>query len=482
MLKAFIFRHKFLLLTFVSFVFLRLPSLFEPYWYGDEGIYLVLGQGIREGLTLYSQIHDNKPPTLYYFAAISQTVFGFRLLLAIFMAGAIYYFKLLSKKLLPARLSLVSCFLFLILTSIPLIEGNIANAEAFMLLPTIAGIYCFLFSNSRFRFLVSGLLLGLAFTIKIPVAVEFVFLFLWYLFSLKKNLRSMIYDLSSFTLSFFLPFVIYLIYFSLKGTFSDFMFAAILQNFGYLSSWQTGSHSGATSNWGLVVRTIILVIFWIFTYLLTIRKHIDRNLSLIIFWFSATIFGALLSTRPYPHYLIQVAPPLTLLIAFLFNSKPLLKARLFVFGLIVCLGFLIFKFHFYAYPVISYYHNFYSHIFDLSSSDYRNHFGASVENTYQISNYIQQNTDPSENIFVWGDAPFIYALSNRLPVGRFTVAYHIVDFNQYQHIYDQLIISFPHTIVYFPQPSRPYPDLDNLIKNYYYPAKLFGDVIIYGRR
>ena len=85
-------KYKYFLFLAIIFLFLRLPSLFEPYWYGDEGIYLVLGQGIRKGLTLYTQIHDNKPPTLYYLAAIGQTVFGFRLLLMIFMALTVFLF------------------------------------------------------------------------------------------------------------------------------------------------------------------------------------------------------------------------------------------------------------------------------------------------------------------------------------------------------------------------------------------------------
>ena len=76
---SFLSKNKFWVFLFLIFLFLRLPSLFEPYWYGDEGIYLTLGQGVRKGLVLYQQIHDNKPPTLYYLAALGQTVFGFRL-------------------------------------------------------------------------------------------------------------------------------------------------------------------------------------------------------------------------------------------------------------------------------------------------------------------------------------------------------------------------------------------------------------------
>ena len=174
MIWNFVKKHKFLVIISLLFLTLRLPSLFEPYWYGDEGIYLVLGKAIRQGWILYRQIHDNKPPTLYYLAAISQTVFGFRLILLLWMIPTIYIFYLLSKKLLSPKLSLVSTLVFLILTSIPLFEGNIANAEIFMLLPTMVGIYTFLYSKSKIKYLFTGLLLGFSFTIKVPVAFEFV--------------------------------------------------------------------------------------------------------------------------------------------------------------------------------------------------------------------------------------------------------------------------------------------------------------------
>jgi hypothetical protein len=479
MFRSWVRKNKFWIFCIFLFLFLRLPSLFEPYWYGDEGIYLVLGQAIRKGLTLYTQIHDNKPPTLYYLAALAHTVFGFRLLLAFSMIGAVYFFNLLSKKLLTTRLSRLSTLLFLILTSIPLFEGTIANAEVFMLLPTLAGIYYFLYSDSKYKLIISGLLLGIAFTIKIPVAVEFGFLCFWLLISNKKNFKSLITDYSLLITGFVFPFALYLIYFSLKGAFSDFMFSAILQNFGYLSSWQTGSHSGSAASGGLIVRAVILFLFWAFTYFLFIKKIIDRKLTILFLWFSATIFGALLSTRPYPHYLIQVLSPFSFMIIYLFTNKITLKIRSLIVGLIFCLIFLCLKYKFYVYPVFSYYQNFYIHVFSLNSPKYRNYFGNQINNTYQISDYLKSTTQENEKIFIWGDEPYIYALSSRLPVGRFTVAYHIADFNQYLNVINQLKIEYPKTIIYVPQENRPFPELDQFLKNYYYPAKLFDKIIIY---
>jgi hypothetical protein len=480
MLIQFVKKHRFIVILALLYLILRLPSLFEPNWYGDEGVYLVLGQAIRKGLVLYNQIHDNKPPTLYYLAAVSQTVFGFRLLLALWMIPTIYVFHLLSQKLLSVRLSRFATLFFLVITSIPLFEGNIANSEIFMLLPTILGIYI-IYNHSGLpaRALASaGLLLGFAFTLKVPVAVEFGFLFVWIiLISRRIDLRKLI----PFSFFFALPILIYALYFYLKGAFNNFIFAALLQNFGYLSSWATGSHSGSATSSGLLTRGVILLIFWLLVYFLAVKKIISRPVAYISFWFSATVFGALLSTRPYPHYLIQILPPLTLLLLMIFEKHLQKYIRPFLVTSIVFLIFIFFHYRFYVYPVFSYYRNFYSHLTTLNSPEYRNYFGSEVNNTSAISAYIKANTSSSENIFVWGDNPFIYALSDRLPVGRFTVAYHIADFNQYQTVVDQLRINFPNFIVYYPQPARPYPQLDDFINHYYFPINTFDSAIIYRR-
>src|SRR5581483_9942049 len=60
----------YLVIASICFFGLRFPSLFEPNWYGDEGIYQTIGMAMNRGRILYSQIWDNKPPLLYVFYAL----------------------------------------------------------------------------------------------------------------------------------------------------------------------------------------------------------------------------------------------------------------------------------------------------------------------------------------------------------------------------------------------------------------------------
>lgn len=480
-------KYRFFILVAILFLLLRLPTLFEPNWYGDEGIYLVLGQAIRKGLLLYREIHDNKPPTLYYLAALSQTVFGFRLLLLVWMIPTLIVFNNLAKKLISSPLYKLSTLFFLLLTSIPLFEGTIANAEVFMLLPTVTAFLVIANSTNFISLVTSGLLLGFAFTIKIPVFVEFCFLALWIAlassnFDLKKiKIFKIIGQLFIFAISFALPILLFSLYFWLKGAFPEFIFAALLQNFGYLSSWATGSHSGSATSGGLVTRGIILAVFWLFLLFFTFKKSLPKNILFVSFWLSAAIFGALLSTRPYPHYLIQLLPPFCLLLILLFDKANQVLVRPLILILLFFTGFIFVNYKFYVYPVFSYYRNFYTHIFSLNSDAYLKYFSPNVPNNNQVASFVAANTTSDDRIFVWGDEPYIYAQSNRLPVGKFTVAYHVIDFNQYNSVADQLKVYYPKIIVYYAMNGRPYPQLDSFISHYYLPVKSIGNAIIYQR-
>jgi len=107
----------------LGFVLLaRIPTFFEPYFYGDEMIYLTLGNAIRKGLTLYSQIHDNKPPLLYFTAAIAGNLFWFKAILAFWMLGTIVIFWHLTKTLFEKneKMQQISVVVFAILTTFPL--------------------------------------------------------------------------------------------------------------------------------------------------------------------------------------------------------------------------------------------------------------------------------------------------------------------------------------------------------------------------
>ena len=49
----------------------------------------------------------------------------------------------------------------------------------------------------------------------------------------------------------------------------------------------------------------------------------DKRFVLVVLWATFALFGALLSARPYPHYLQQLAAPVSLLVPFIFVAENL---------------------------------------------------------------------------------------------------------------------------------------------------------------
>ena len=82
--------NKVILIVLLGVFLLRVPSLFEPLWYIDEAIYMVVGQEINRGSLLYSQVFDHKTPGIYFLAAwstklLGYTVWSFKFLLLTWM-------------------------------------------------------------------------------------------------------------------------------------------------------------------------------------------------------------------------------------------------------------------------------------------------------------------------------------------------------------------------------------------------------------
>jgi len=469
----------------ILFFILRFPSLFEPYWYDDEGIYLTLGQALNRGVKLYSQIHDNKPPLLYLMAAFSKTVFGFRLLLFFTMIPTVYLFHRLAKRFLSGNFIKIATLIFVVLSSVPLIEGNIANAEIFMLLPTVSAFIVFLNASTPVHYLISGLLLGLSFMIKAPAAVEFGTIIFWltaHLFDQKiqkKEIVSFFKKVFVLLGGFLIPLILSSLYFLVNGGFNYFIYASVFQNFGYLSSWSIGTHSGSALQGGLALRLAFLSVLLVISYISKKIKKIDDQSFMIISWFVFSLFGSLLSGRPYPHYLIEIIPSFSILIAYFFYKNKIFLRVLILLYFVVFAGAIV-KYKFYFYKTFSYYLNSYAYILKYRPVDqYRNFFGWQVGENYQISNYLKDNSTADDKVFIWGDRASIYALSNRQPLGRFTTSYHIVDFNGYQETIDNFKVKLPKIIIYYNMPGREFPQLDLMIQKYYYLDKQIGDALIF---
>lgn len=417
---------QFWFVTFTSFLFfiLRLPSLFEPIWYGDEGIYQVIGNSLNNGKLLYAEIFDNKLPLLYWLYAILQSdQFTIRLVSAIFGVLAVMMFFFLSKKLFKNvknnnNIPILTTFIFAVLFGLPTLEGNIANAENFMLLPIIASAFLIV---SQKKFFISGLFLGIAFLFKIVAVFDFgafiVFYFILNINSFKKDAK-----LLSVLAGFFLPLFLVSLFLLLNGTFIDFVKAAFIANISYVSY---GNKIGSLPIL-LFIKLVILGGFLLFA--LVKRKKLNHTTLFVSIWFAFSLFNAFFSQRPYTHYLLVLIPSLSLMTGLILFDKKYQRiiAVFFIIALLaITKTFGIPNFN----KSISYYQNFISYVFGKKTmASYQTFFDRNTPFDYEIARFIKPKLAKNDTIFVWGNNAQLYQLVGVVAPTKYIVDYHMSNY------------------------------------------------------
>ena len=435
-----------LFLACVSSIFtlLRIPSLVEPYWYGDEGIYQVIGMALKSGRVLYEGTWDNKPPMLYLiYALVNGDQFWARFLSLIFGIGAVVAFYFLAKKLFTNHtITYSATLLFAVLFGIPLLEGNIANAENFMLFPTIMAMN-FIFSarkSYKLRYYIfAGLLLSFSFLTKIvaifDVAAVFFISFILGFYDTKIQKISDVFNISFFKtciaiikkeltvgIFFTIPIVITMLYFVVIQKFEDFWKAAFSQNIGYVAY----GNQFLIPNGLLYIKLVVLA--FVLLLIARFRKELKASGVFIFVWLAFSLYNSFFSERPYTHYLLVILPALCLFAGYIFENKKIARILGIIFIIIL---FLLWKnFHLYK-KIVPYYQNYISFIMNGKSVEsYQSFFDRNTPRDYKLAHFISTKTKVGENVFIWGDSGQIYALADKLPPGRYIVAYHITFYKQ----------------------------------------------------
>lgn len=465
-------------LLIIAFIF-RIPSFYEPFSYGDELIYLTLGNAIKQGLTLYKDIHDNKPPLLYFTAALAGSVFWFRIILAFWMmiTTVIFWYlvdHLFSKNQLLVKISTIS---FTILTTIPLLEGQISNAELFMLLPTLLAFNLLIQKRLSLKIAaVIGILMAIAALYKIPAAFDIgaiIFYLLYLVLTQKLKFNKFLTYVVALTLAFFTLLGLTIVYYAAKGALNEYLIAAFLQNFGYLSSWNRSGQElpFLVKNGPLLTRGVVVLIG--LGLLVLFRNKLSKPFVLASSWLLFSLFAVALSERPYPHYLIQAVPAVSIFIGMLFVSKT--KEQTFAIFPLLLTAFVPLYYNFWHYPTLPYYQRFINFSLGIDNKEeYFNKFDGNVNRNYKLAEFLVSSTNPTERIFVWYDSAPVYALSRRLPPFKYIAGYHISDFSSQQAVLEMITTQKPEVIIILPgSPEFPglYPVLNN---NYLYLDNIEG--------
>ncbi|MCB9812999.1 MAG: hypothetical protein H6772_01200 [Pseudomonadales bacterium] len=498
---------------------LRIPNLFEPYWYGDEGIYLTIGQSLNKGAKLYSEIIDHKTPIIYYLARV-QTQLNFRLLnigWMIFTTIAFYYF---AKKLFKSvKQTTLATFIFIIFTSLPWLEGNIPNGELFVLGFVMTGAIIisntdyfkdFLKSNLKIKanwhsvlknsinLITAGFFLGLGILTKIPAILDLAVFFTIGYFTFTNNLLvnsfsnnlkllgKKIVEIGLLSLGVLIPILISIIYFVSIGSGQEYLDFGLLYNFRYASSWQL-PFSNQLLIFAFTLHGKFIILTGIILFITLLKKYFKPHVQFILSWFGLSLFASLLSNRPYPHYFIQLVPPLSLLLTLIIKNKFLilknfLKSKrpeinviflnLFTESFLL-VGFIVVMIllNFAPYSTSKYYLNWYKLVTNkINNQEYRQTFDYLMTDNYLAAEIIKASG--SKNMFIWGTNPMLYALTQTQPTGRFTVSFHIKDFDAFGETVRDVIKKEPTFIVVMKNEDNNFPIFKSYLNQYYLPNNL----------
>lgn len=468
---------------------LRYPTLYEPAWYGDEGIFAAIAHNMLEGRALYSDAWDNKPPGIFLTYAAVRALFGPSVLAlhAVAMAAVLITqigVMAIATVLYGAKRALFAGLIFAFVMGTPIIEGNLAMTETFMIVPTtlaalIAVITPRAAAERRFVcYAATGMLLGLAAAYKQVAVFDALAIALIIAFTSDEPLRpilAMVSGLAGVQAAVAVAFVA-------TGAFPEYWYAVI----GSLGLYSGLSTSGPFERLAGYLPAALVV-----AYLLR-RRQLGGEIGMRHFpmlWLGFALAGAMSSTFAFPHYLQQAAPAFALVLV----SDPLPKERddlgrvtLAVAAvLVVAVVFGQFGDAFRdrrQLNPVEYYRTFVSHEWgSMSDLDRDYYFDGKVVAVNDITRYIEDD-GAGDTLFAWSELPWLYAEGELTNPTRYYTSFlgEIVP-DAKTEILGDIESSPPAYIVVSEDVYAPFPELDQIVERRYELLRAQGDWRLYRR-
>jgi len=426
----------------------------------DSGLFAYIGRQILAGGRLYIDVFDHKTPGIYYINALAFTLFGDSMwsiwilgTIWLSLAASLLYLVLHTKvHTIPAFLA-VQVFLYSVHYPEYYQGGNLT--EVYVLLPQVLMITATAaYSHSRKQvwLLLLGFFAGLSVLLKptffgIGLAVALVLLFQDISMRTWKEAFS---NGIRVLVGLFLPLGIVISLSLANQTFRDLWYATAVFNFQYsnpAASLQSIygvlrklfivpplSYMNVIALGGAV--SIFLSYIWKMgrsdtdvSYTYRNSKNLHKGLEKDPFFFCMLIallieWGLLfISGRSYGHYFITTFSTMSVCVAYLMDSFPIILSGIRtkdlasgVLGMVVVALFLMWGIE------VS--------IKNLpSGTEIQNFIRGDINRDYRLEpvvQYIVENTDPQDPIYIWDDHAEMYYLSNRQSQSRFLYATHLL--------------------------------------------------------
>jgi len=474
----------FLALVLVIFI-LRLPSFFEPHWYFDEGVYSLFGRAIVEGEIPYQYIWDHKPLGIYLIYSLAYMVpfdilIGAKILAFLSASASSILLYLIARQGFPKKVALTAAFIFATLSSLPFFDGNQANGEIFLITPVLLGLYLiepFSKAVNLKKLFFAGIAIGAAISIKQVAAVDLALAVV--LLTLKegryiKNLAALIAG------SVLFPGIIAILTISLGTSVHDLWFSVVQYNLTYVVSRRLGT-----------LFNFLKIIALGFVAFVFVKKP-KITYSPIILWFAFDLIGVLTGGQPFPHYLIQILPVSSLILAVAVTRKYATQLITRI-GVIIATFFLFMLansfFRIVPYGDVfkewDYYPSFMKTVISRDKDAFNSVFSErwGVDRNKKVINFLNEISEPKDQVYIWGGgttAWLYYDLDRRLPSRYISFIHTDTIPGSEAETINSLEVAKPKFIITTPRET--FPELKKLIEESYAKKEVIDDVIIYDLR
>jgi hypothetical protein len=409
----------------------------------DEGEYAYIAQQMLKGVPPYESAYSMKLPGIYAVYAVILSVFGqtqtaVHLGLLIVNAATILVIFLLVKNLFGRAAAVASGCAYAIISMGAQVNGLMANAEQFVVLPALAGLLLIYKNGNKQRYarlLIGGLLLGMAFITKQHGIFFGIFGAIYLLYDELRHrpiqwIRVIVTELV-FAAGAVAPFALVCLFFWLHGTFDKFWF----WTFTYASKYTSAIPLSVgwdifKSQIRLIVEESYVIWFFALSGLLAVivikryRQWAVFTVGLLIFSFLALCPGFYFRG----HYFIFLLPAAAILAGAGFALTGDVLARkipaLERVILTVVIGLAVAGFSLYQQRV---------HLFDNPPEVVcRMMYGANpFPESLRIAEFIRENSRSEDTVAVIGSEPQIYFYSGRRAATHYIYMYPLMETHDY---------------------------------------------------
>lgn len=398
----------------------------------DEAVSAVAAETILDGGLPYRDAIDHRGPLTYYFYAFVFLIFGHGNMVAI---HSIYIVLILLSTLLVFKIGSYlhsstlggwAALMFAVWGWLnPFHEMWAAHTEWLLVFFSLMGIWLLLRYSSindslpkEIHFWLAGLIMGIGILSKQTAVFDLagIGLFFWILsFNKEWKLISVIRKGIFMGLGAILPLISVCLYFWINGAWEEFSFYVWEYNTKwYVPAVPLGIRmlnaikllGGFFINKPLLILLLVGAVIW--RNKGTHQHSFSKVFLFGIVWALAAGTGALLGGRAFLHYLIPVLAPTSLLAAIpltFLSQKTIEESIPFLqktWKPLLMIGILV--------PI-------FIHFWQNGHLISRDH---SITEFEAFSEYIQAESQPDDQIFVWGFAPELYVLTHRKPASRYS--------------------------------------------------------------